>query len=93
MATTPLQSKLQRINICCGLSAHLFGKEHTVKHRMLTGVLVMAVGVTISKLAVLFELHYVTLHFMFDGVGYMVHGIGALPFGEYLMKTEEAAEL
>lgn len=56
------------------------GREHKTHHRMIAGVVVMAVGVSIAKASGQFESHWV--HYVLDGLGYGIHGIGLAPFIE-----------
>lgn len=57
----------------------LIGKHHTPTHRGVAGVTLMAIGVTIAK-------HAPHSPFVFalvlDGIGYFLHGLGAVPFVE-----------
>jgi hypothetical protein len=56
------------------------GKEHKHSHRMVGGVILMAVGVAIAKSVE--YLHFPGSHFTLDLIGYAVHGLGATPFIE-----------
>ena len=60
------------------------GRDHTPHHRMIAGILIMSVGVVIAKSANSFDAHWV--HYVLDGVGYGVHGLGLTPFIESLME-------
>ena len=62
----------------------LLGKEHTPKHRMMAGVGVMVGGVFIANVLPTM-LHFPGAHFMFDMIGYAVHGLGAIPFIEHAL--------
>lgn len=63
---------------------HLIGKDHTPRHRMIAGAGIMAVGVTLAQ--VVSELvHFPGAHFIFDMVGYGVHGLGLVPFIEHAL--------
>lgn len=64
------------------LCEHLLGEEHTHGHRMTFGVIFMVIGVGVSKCFV--EIH--VLHLICDGIGYALHGMGALPFVERLQQ-------
>lgn len=70
-----MRNFINKINVSKYLCEHLFGDNHTDTHRISVGILIMAVGVKISKIPV--DIHMV--HFLLDGVGYAVHGIGAAP--------------
>jgi hypothetical protein len=65
---------------------HLFGKNHTHGHRIIVGVVIMLVGVTISKGAMMFE--GIIVHYLMDAVGYGIHGIGLAPTLEYIIATK-----
>ncbi len=71
---------LPRINLAKKLADHLVGKNHKQGHRYLFGVLIMFVGVSISKYSA--ETEYFLLHIGGDALGYLIHGIGAIPFVE-----------
>lgn len=68
------------------LCTFLLGKEHKSSHRMVAGLIVMSVGVAIAKLGA--DVHEFGVHYMADAMGYAVHGMGALPFIEYLIGEE-----
>lgn len=79
MPTTKSPHKiLERVNIPRIICVHLLGDHHTVWHRMGAGVIVMSVGVLMSKVS---EGYYI-VHFVCDMFGYLVHGIGTIPFVE-----------
>lgn len=61
------------------ISYHLFGKDHTSRHRKFTGVTLMIFGVALSKQS-FFESHLI--HGLADLVGYAIHGLGLTPFIE-----------
>lgn len=65
------------------LTEHLFGKDHTPRHRVSVGLVVMASGVMISKISFGYEI----VHFLADGIGYLIHGIGCLPIIESLQEV------
>lgn len=77
-----------RIVTILNLPRHLcraaLGKDHTVAHRMAAGTVIMVGGVVLSKTTV----PGLDLHLFFDLVGYLIHGIGAVPFVEYLIAEE-----
>jgi hypothetical protein len=37
------------------------------------------------------DVHVYGLHYVLDLAGYLVHGIGAVPFVDYLVATEESS--
>lgn len=69
---------LDKVNVPRIVGNHLFNKSHSDIHRMLTGVLIMSIGVCVSK--VHFTIYVFQL--VIDGVGYGIHGIGLTPFIE-----------
>jgi hypothetical protein len=73
------------------ISEHLFGKGHSPRHRISVGVMIMIIGVSISKMT----FGYTIFHFLYDGIGYLVHGIGCLPIIEYMEQklTEKDPEV
>jgi hypothetical protein len=67
-------------HICDNL---LNDKAHTHVHRMFVGLIIMPIGVFISKC---FTDVYIA-HFMCDVIGYAIHGMGLMPFLEIIAKT------
>jgi hypothetical protein len=65
------------------LCEHAFGEDHTPAHRMGAGLVIMAVGVTTAHgLAVL---PFVVAPEVGELLGYLVHGIGTVPFVEAVL--------
>ncbi len=56
---------------------HLLGENHTRVHKLAYGVAIMFLGVTIAKGGMYFESF--VLHLFADGIGYLLHAIGAIP--------------
>lgn len=83
---TKVLRTLRKINITHSICHHLLGKEHTTNHRMAAGAIVMSIGVLVSK--VHFEV-LPMLHYFMDGLGYFIHGLGAVPFIEHFICEEE----
>lgn len=72
---------LRWVNLPRQTCSLFIGKHHTVKHRMLAGLIIMVVGVAVAKgLPIL--LHSGWLHFLADLLGYGIHGLGLTPFIE-----------
>lgn len=70
---------------------HLIGKEHTMRHRMWTGFVIMLFGVIVAKSGMF--LAFFILHVLADLVGFLIHAIGAIPFVEWLLsKVAEQME-
>ena len=74
---------LRKINSMHFLCDHLFGEEHTHRHRMMVGAGVMFCGVAIASAGA--ECHYFGVHFLSETIGYLVHGIGAVPYAESMV--------
>lgn len=66
------------------LFSHLCGDKFSNTHKFSAGTVIMMVGVVVAKSAVYFELHII--HIVFDMAGYLLHGIGAIPFAEHVIK-------
>ena len=60
------------------ISTGLFGEHHTLTHRCLVGAGVMVVGVNMAHASEFFAIGVIKL--TVDGIGYLIHGIGAVPF-------------
>lgn len=74
---------VRKVNVSKVVCDHLVGENHTQRHRMITGVIIVVAGVAISKIPT--TIH--TLHFLFDAVGYGVHGLGCVPFIERFLSS------
>jgi hypothetical protein len=77
---------IQRFNVPRIVVQSAFGQHHTRKHRLAAGLIIMAFGVMIAKTGG--DVHVYGLHYVFDGLGYLVHAIGGIPFLE-LFESEE----
>lgn len=74
---------LRKANLMHLVCDHVMGERHTHRHRMIAGGVVMAIGVVIAKAGG--EIHMAAVHFIADGIGYLIHGIGAVPYVESLV--------
>lgn len=74
------KSILEKANIPKIICVHLLGEEHTVHHRMGVGVITMAIGVVVAKST---SGIYI-VQFVGELLGYLIHGIGSIPFVEWL---------
>lgn len=63
-------------------STGLFGETHSLTHRCIVGVGIMIVGVNVAHAAEMVTIAFIKLSL--DGVGYLIHGIGAVPFVDLL---------
>lgn len=77
-----MKQALQKLNVVYLMSDHLFDGKHSARHRMAVGVVVMVVGVVVSKSG--FGFAHAVAHYAADIVGYAIHGLGAVPFIERL---------
>lgn len=73
------------LNVSKVICHHLIDEKHSHTHRMVVGIIIMIGGVGISKISTTITV----VHFIFDGLGYAIHGIGLIPFVEALSKREE----
>lgn len=87
-----LQFLWYKINISRVICDHLFSKSHSDGHRIGIGFLIGAVGVSISQI----ETSYHSVHYLLDGIGYGIHGIGVAPIidkiASYAKKEEKIFE-
>jgi hypothetical protein len=63
---------------------HLIGKEHNLGHRIVVGIAIMIIGVYMTKLAA--DTHILWIDIVGDTIGFLLHGIGAIPFVELFIK-------
>lgn len=70
--------------------AHLCGSQYSSRHKFMTGTFVMFIGVFVAKSAIFFEIHII--HYVLDAAGYLLHGIGAIPYAEHVIKKGETDE-
>lgn len=64
---------------------HVVGEHHTRGHRMFVGTIIIMCGVIIAKIGVFIPGGFV-IHLATDAIGYLIHGIGAIPFVESVAK-------
>lgn len=74
---------LEIINISKPIANHMLGESHTPVHRMATGWFVITVGILITAIGHSPAMHIV-VKYACDGIGYLIHGIGAVPTIEYV---------
>lgn len=80
----PVRLVLVRVNVIRPICSVVLGRNHSVLHRMMAGFVVAAVGVFIAKHGAAYINEYIA-----DGFGYGLHGIGLVPFIEYLSEHFE----
>lgn len=76
--------KINPLNLPHWFCHTTIGREHKSHHRMIAGTILMGVGVSIAKASSGFEAHWV--HYVLDGIGYGIHGLGLTPFIESWME-------
>jgi hypothetical protein len=59
---------------------HFLGENHTYGHRIFVGSFIMIFGVSIAQAHV----GIVFVDMFFEGAGYVIHAIGAVPILEYV---------
>lgn len=64
---------------------HLIGENHTKNHKLTIGAFIMIIGVIVSKIAFMFGNTHI-LVFLTDTFGYLIHGVGAMPYIELILK-------
>lgn len=79
---------LTKANVARAISDNLLGECHPIKHRMWVGGFLMATGVVISKV-----LSTTYFHFIFEGIGYLIHGAGTIPFIDWFGKERVTPKL
>ena len=72
-----------QLNVASLLCHYAFGHGHHWCLKYLAGIAIMIVGVLIAKLGG--TIHAFHFHYFADVVGYGVHGLGAVPFIEWVV--------
>ena len=78
------KSWLDNLNIPRALADHTFGEQHSEYHRLAFGGVIMLIGVTVAKGSA--SIHIEAFHYIGDLLGYLIHGIGAVPFVDKIIK-------
>lgn len=78
-------------NITRNICNHFVGEQHTLNHRMVCGGIIMIIGVGFYKVMV-YSNGYFILHFFGETIGYLIHGVGASPFVEWILKQAASGE-
>lgn len=78
---------LVHVNIVRPICSVVLGKKHSTAHRLIAGFIVAALGVIIAKHSSVFGNEYI--EHIGDGVGYALHGMGLVPFIEFLSEHVE----
>jgi uncharacterized protein YcfJ len=79
----PIQIFIYRVNVVRPICNHLVGRHHTFTHRLITGVIVMVVGVLIAKHFGHSSNQLVAI--IGDAIGYGLHGLGLTPLVESMV--------
>lgn len=76
----------KKIHVTKIICNHVMGKNHSINHRVVVGIIFIYSGVLIAGF-----FQSGILHIIFDGVGYCVHGIGSIPLVEkiYMIINDE----
>lgn len=84
-----MANHIKVLNLPRELCHLILGREHKPHHRMIAGGVVMVCGVLVAKSAHAASLE--TTKVFLDLTGYFIHGLGAVPFVEWLL-LEEAGD-
>lgn len=76
---------LSRFNIPHLICNHILGKEHKLRHRITVGTVFMVAGVLVSKVGG--GVSIIVLHYLFEVFGSAIHGIGLVPWIEYITEN------
>jgi hypothetical protein len=79
-----MRSVIHVVNVPRYVCRTLIGEHHTHAHRMVAGGTMMAGGVLLSHMAA--EPHILLLTLAGDLVGYAIHGMGLVPFLDFLLE-------
>jgi len=75
------------INLPRAICRHLIGKDHQAHHRMAAGATLMVFGVMVAQSGHLVEV--VVIKATIDLIGYSFHGLGLVPFLEWLLESDK----
>jgi len=73
------------LNLPKHVSNHLFGKDHSKRHRVIVGLTIAALGVALSHV----HAESTIVGFMAEFVGFSLHGVGLTPIIESVAGTLE----
>jgi len=79
-----VKTVIHLVNLPRIICNHLVSKEHNTSHRLCVGSMFVVIGVGLAQV----EFSPV-VHFFSEAVGYMIHGLGAVPFIDLLIKEKE----
>jgi hypothetical protein len=75
------------VNLPRAICRHLIGKDHQAHHRMAAGATIMVTGIMIAQCGHLVEV--VVFKATLDLIGYSFHGLGIVPFLEWLLDSDK----
>ena len=84
-----MQRIVEILNLPKTICHHAIGHHHSPHHRMIAGAGIMCVGVLVAKSAALVSPHWFIVHVTVDIIGYAIHGVGTIPFVEYLLSEDK----
>lgn len=67
---------------------NLIGENHTKTHHMIAGGMIAIFGVGIVKVSM--WVPFEPVHFAGELIGYVIHGIGSIPFVDHIVKEMNA---
>jgi hypothetical protein len=76
-----VKAKIRKIDPIKAVGDHLMGPTHCSAHRLASGVVIMILGVLISKISI----GGIIVHLLVDVGGYGLHGIGLIPFADHMI--------
>lgn len=78
---------MRHIDIPRKVCVEMLGQHQ--KHRMVNGGVVMVTGVLLTHTVMVLVPEYHAVRLMADVLGYLLHGVGAIPFIEWIMKEPD----
>lgn len=81
-----LLNQIKKLNLIAHLCKMCLGEEHPPIIRYCAGGVIMLAGVLVAKEGG--QIHAYHFHYIADVLGYGIHGIGAVPFVEWLIEFE-----
>lgn len=89
--TKPPKARALRVaNLPREICRHTVGHDHSTLHRLVCGMGVMGFGVVFAMIPTLAEIHALFAHMGFELVGFAIHGLGAVPYIEWLLEERIA---
>lgn len=77
----------KKLNISCWLAEHLIGKKHSTFHRILIGLILIAIGMLIGARLEVLTSFYEKLPVKFVEV--LLEALGAIPIADYFLIHSE----